>query len=171
MYQTTIRNKKKSTNIVKNYIIDEENEEYALSLKLLGNCRVSLITNSGYDVIGIIRGNMRKFNKRVLIEVGDIVAISKRDFQTNKVDIVHKYNLEQTQMLINNKSLSDVIINKYYKNSHKSDNSDDMHIIFDDNSEKNVNKRLISNDTYVDIKFSSDSENEDSDNCDDIDNI
>jgi len=47
MYQTTIRNKKKSTNIVKNYIIDEEYEEYALSVKLLGNCRVSLITNTG----------------------------------------------------------------------------------------------------------------------------
>ena len=59
---------------------DEEYEEYALSVKLLGNCRVSLITNTGNDVIGIIRGNMRKFNKRVLIEVGDIVAISKRDF-------------------------------------------------------------------------------------------
>ena len=29
MYQTTIRNKKKSTNIVKKYIIDEEYEEYA----------------------------------------------------------------------------------------------------------------------------------------------
>ena len=47
---------------------------------------------------------MRKFNKRVLIEVGDIVAISTRDFQSNKVDIVHKYNLEQTQMLINSKA-------------------------------------------------------------------
>ena len=103
MYQTTIRNKKKSTNVAKNYVIDSEFEEYALSKKLLGNCRVSLITNSGDEVIGIIRGNMRKFNKRVLIEVGDIVIVSKRDFQTNKVDIVHKFNLEKTQQLINNK--------------------------------------------------------------------
>jgi initiation factor 1A len=165
MYQTTIRNKKKSTNIVKSYLIDEEYEEYALSKKLLGNCRVSLLTNSGEEVIGIIRGNMRKFNKRVLIEVGDIVAVSKRDFQTNKVDIVHKYNLEQTQSLINNKQLSDVLINQYYKNSHKTDKSDDTHIIFDDKEEKDENNKTdiengrVSSDTY------------DSDYSDDIDDI
>ena len=162
MYQTTIRNKKKSTNIVKSYLIDEEYEEYALSKKLLGNCRVSLLTNSGEEVIGIIRGNMRKFNKRVLIEVGDIVAVSKRDFQTNKVDIVHKYNLEQTQSLINNKQLSDVLINQYYKNSHKTDKSDDTHIIFDDKEENGEkNKTDIEN-----SKVSSDT-----DDTDDIDDI
>lgn len=157
MYQTTIRNKKKSTNIVKNYLIDEEFEEYALTKKLLGNCRVSLLTNGGDEVIGIIRGNMRKFNKRILIEVGDIVAVSKRDFQTNKVDIVHKYNLDQTQSLINNKQLSDVLINQYYKNSHKTDKFDDTHIIFEDkedNKEGNLNKNtddiFISNDSNED---------------------
>lgn len=82
---------------------------------------------------------MRKFNKRVLIEEGDIVVVSKRDFQSNKVDIVHKYNLEQTQYLINNKELSDVLINEYYKNSHKtdkSDNNDDTHIIFDNKEDE-----------------------------------
>jgi initiation factor 1A len=162
MYQTTIRNKKKSTNIVKSYLIDEEYEEYALSKKLLGNCRVSLLTNSGEEVIGIIRGNMRKFNKRVLIEVGDIVAVSKRDFQTNKVDIVHKYNLEQTQSLINNKQLSDVLINQYYKNSHKTDKSDDTHIIFDDKEEKDENNK-------TDIENSKVSS--DTDDTDDIDDI
>jgi len=168
MYQTTIRNKKKSTNIVKNYAIDSEFEEYALSKKLLGNCRVSLITNSGNDVIGIIRGNMRKFNKRVLIEEGDIVVVSKRDFQSNKVDIVHKYNLEQTQYLINTKELSDVLINEYYKNSHKtdkSDNNDDTHIIFD-NKEDDKRIKTTDNNTYqVHI---SDSDNTDDDNIDDI---
>ena len=160
MYQTAIRNKKKSTNIVKNYLIDEEFEEYALTKKLLGNCRVSLLTNSGDEVIGIIRGNMRKFNKRILIEVGDIVAVSKRDFQTNKVDIVHKYNLDQTQSLINNKQLSDVLINQYYKNSHKTDKLDDTHIIFedkDDNKEDNLNKNtddvFISNDSNEDDDY------------------
>jgi initiation factor 1A len=168
MYQTTIRNKKKSTNIVKSYLIDEEYEEYALSKKLLGNCRVSLLTNSGEEVIGIIRGNMRKFNKRVLIEVGDIVAVSKRDFQTNKVDIVHKYNLEQTQSLINNKQLSDVLINQYYKNSHKTDKSDDTHIIFDDKEEKDENNKTdiengrVSSDTY---------DSDGSDDSNDIDDI
>ena len=167
MYQTTIRNKKKSANVAKNYIIDAEFEEYALSKKLLGNCRVSLITNSGDEVIGIIRGNMRKFNKRVLIEVGDIVIVSKRDFQTNKVDIVHKFNLEQTQQLINNKELSDVIINQYYKNSNKSDKSDnneETHIIFDNKEDDNINSSVDNNTYQVHISDSDDTD----DNIDDI---
>ena len=171
MYQTTIRNKKKSTNIVKNYAIDSEFEEYALSKKLLGNCRVSLITNSGNEVIGIIRGNMRKFNKRVLIEEGDIVVVSKRDFQLNKVDIVHKYNLEQTQYLINNKELSDVLINEYYKNSHKtdkSDNNDDTHIIFDNKEDEKKIKTTDNNTYQVHISDSYDTDNTDDDNIDDI---
>ena len=171
MYQTTIRNKKKSTNIVKNYAIDSEFEEYALSKKLLGNCRVSLITNSGNEVIGIIRGNMRKFNKRVLIEEGDIVVVSKRDFQSNKVDIVHKYNLEQTQYLINNKELSDVLINEYYKNSHKtdkSDNNDDTHIIFDNKEDEKKFKTTDNNTYQVHISDSYDTDNTDDDNIDDI---
>ena len=169
MYQTTIRNKKKSTNIVKNYVIDSECEEYALSKKLLGNCRVSLITNSGDEVIGIIRGNMRKFNKRVLIEEGDIVVVSKRDFQSNKVDIVHKCNLEQTQQLINNKELSDILINQYYKNSHKSDKCDDTHIIFDDKVDDKVDDNednsKDNNDKYAGNISDSD---ETDDNIDDI---
>jgi translation initiation factor 1A len=167
MYQTTIRNKKKSANVAKNYIIDAEFEEYALSKKLLGNCRVSLITNSGDEVIGIIRGNMRKFNKRVLIEVGDIVIVSKRDFQTNKVDIVHKFNLEQTQQLINNKELSDVLINQYYKNSNKSDKSDnneETHIIFDNKEDDNINSSVDNNTYQVHISDSDDTD----DNIDDI---
>ena len=162
MYQSAIRNKKKSVNIVKNYILDSENEEYALCIKLLGNCRIALITNSGKDVIGIIRGNMRKFNKRIIIEVGDIVAISNRDFQANKVDIVHKYNIEQTQHLINNKELSDVLINKYYSNSHKTDKCDDTHIIFDDNNENSKSEKVSNNtNIYVELDISSDSDNPD----------
>ena len=167
MYQTTIRNKKKSANVAKNYIIDAEFEEYALSKKLLGNCRVSLITNSGDEVIGIIRGNMRKFNKRVLIEVGDIVIVSKRDFQTNKVDIAHKFNLEQTQQLINNKELSDVLINQYYKNSNKSDKSDnneETHIIFDNKEDDKINSSVDNNTYQVHISDSDDTD----DGIDDI---
>ena len=92
MYQTSIRKKKKNFNVNKNnnYEINYDIEEYAVVKKLLGNCRVSLITNSGDEVIGVIRGTLRKFNKRVLIEKGDMVIVSKRDFQANKVDIVHK---------------------------------------------------------------------------------
>lgn len=122
MYQTSIRNKKKHTQFNKdksvNYCINLEYEEYAYVIKLLGNCRAKILTNSGIEAIGIIRGSLRRFNKRVLIENGDLVVISKRDFQDNKVDIVHKFNIDQCQSLIKDKIISDVLINCYYNKNH-----------------------------------------------------
>ena len=104
MYQTSIRNKKKNSQFNKvsnnNYIIDKEYELYAYVIKLLGNCRVLVLCDDGNEAIGVIRGSMRRFNKRVLIETGDIIAVSIREYQDNKVDIVHKYNAEQCKILI-----------------------------------------------------------------------
>jgi translation initiation factor 1A len=146
MYQTLIRNKKKGTKVVNNYTINLDYEEYGLAKKLLGNCRVLVLCNSGEETVGIIRGNMRKFNKRVLIDVGDIVVVSKRDYQANKVDIVHKFSLEQCKTIINNKEITDSLINEYYKNVDKADINDN-HIIFDDNA--NASEANDDNDNFV----------------------
>jgi translation initiation factor 1A len=140
MYQTSIRNKKKHSKFNRdkdmNYQINTDYEDYAYVIKLLGNCRARVLCNNGTEAIGVIRGALRRFNKRVLIENGDIIVISKRDFQDNKVDIVHKFNLDQCQSLIKNKAISDVLINCYYnKNSYshdKNETHDDNYITFDD---------------------------------------
>ena len=157
MYQTSIRNKKKISQFNKvannNYIVDKEYELYAYVIKLLGNCRAL-----------VIRGSMRRFNKRVLIETGDIIAVSKRDFQDNKVDIVHKYNAEQCKILINDKELSYTLINAYNKiNNITINNANDANIIFEDTCEKDSKKKEdedYSNSVFV---FNS----EDEDDCED----
>jgi len=117
MYQTSIRNKKKhqSFNHIKtiNYDINDAEEEYAYIINMLGNCRVTLISNTGIKCIGIICGSLRKFNKRVLIEKGDIVVITKSSVTDNKVYILHKYNTEQINNLINDNKLSSILINNY----------------------------------------------------------
>lgn len=140
MYQTSIRNKKKLSQFNKvannNYNIDLQHEVYAYVIKLLGNCRVLVLCDNGTEAIGVIRGSMRRFNKRVLIETGDILAVSMRDFQDNKVDIVHKYNAEQCKILINNKEISDTLINAYNKISNATlNNANEANIIFDDAAE------------------------------------
>jgi len=137
MYQTSIRNKKKISQFNKvannNYAINLEYEVYAYVIKLLGNCRVLVLCDNGTEAVGVIRGSMRRFNKRVLIETGDILAVSMRDFQDNKVDIVHKYNAEQCKILINNKEISDTLINAYNKISNTTlNNSNEANIIFDE---------------------------------------
>ena len=176
MYQTSIRNKKKISQFNKvtnnNYIIEKEYELYAYVIKLLGNCRVLVLCDDGNEAIGVIRGSMRRFNKRVLIETGDIIAVSKRDFQDNKVDIVHKYNAEQCKILINDKELSYTLINAYNKvNNNIINNANDANIIFEDTCEKDCKKKKegedYSNSIFV---FNSEDEddNEDNDVYDDI---
>jgi initiation factor 1A len=122
MYQASIRDKKKHQKFhnvrTDNYELNAMYEEYAYVKKILGNCRVQVLTNSGVDAIGIIRGTLRKFNNRVIIEAGDIVVVSKRDYQESKVDIVHKYNADQIQCLITEEKLSKILCNAYnYKPS------------------------------------------------------
>lgn len=176
MYQTSIRNKKKNSQFNKvsnnNYIIDKEYELYAYVIKLLGNCRVLVLCDNGNEAIGVIRGSMRRFNKRVLIEAGDIIVVSTREYQDNKVDIVHKYNAEQCKILINSKELSYTLINTYNKVSNSSINNindvNDDSIIFEDVSIEDTKKQNIdyNNSIYV---FNSEDEDEDEDaDADDI---
>lgn len=165
MYQACIRNKKSKVDFNRdkamNYIINEEYEEYAYVIKLLGNCRATVISNSGITSIGIIRGTLRKFNKRIMIENSDIVVISKRDYQDNKVDIVHKFNSDQCKILVKNKDISNILIS-YYNNKKSDivieDIDDDIKYEFEnielkDNS-KSIKKTVINN--YVDLEISSD---------------
>jgi translation initiation factor 1A len=148
MYQASIRDKKKhkifNQQRSDNYELNPICEDYAYVKKLLGNCRVLVITNNGVDAIGVIRGTLRKFNKRVIIETGDIVVISKRDYQESKVDIVHKYNTDQVQFLISEKKLSTVLSN-YYNNMHVATESDNKAI--DDGNNNYIDFGDIS-DTY-----------------------
>tara|TARA_B100001142_G_C14291801_1_gene639280 strand:- start:79 stop:594 length:516 start_codon:yes stop_codon:yes gene_type:complete len=171
MYQTSIRNKKIKkhlNNTYENtYNIDLDNEEYAYVIKMLGNCRVSLITNSGNETIGIIRGSLRKFAKRILIEKGDIVVVSLRGFQDNKVDIVHKYNREQINTLIDENKLSNVLLNSYNNMKYKEDTVESNILFSNDNSDPddyyNINKLR-----KIDLSDDSDDSNESDVNVEDI---
>ena len=171
MYQTSIRNKKIKkhlNNVVDNvYNIDPDGEEYAYVIKMLGNCRVNLITNSGNESIGIIRGSLRKFAKRVIIEKGDIVAVSLRNYQDNKVDIVHKYNREQINTLITEKKLSNILLNSYNNMKYKEDTIE-SNILFskdddDDDDDININKLR-----KIEITDESDNSNDSDINVEDI---
>lgn len=165
MYQASIRDKKKHQKFHNvrsdNYELNTTYEEYAYVKKILGNCRVQVLTNSGIEAIGIIRGTLRKFNNRVIIETGDIVVVSKRDYQASKVDIVHKYNADQVQSLISEEKLSKILCNSYnYKNVDTSTDctQDDNYIDFGDISDdednvifkrKNLNGKYNSTDSEV----------------------
>ena len=71
-------------------------QEYAQVVKMLGNGRCECFCFDGVTRLGHIRGKMRK---KVWITAGDIVLVGKRDFQDEKVDIVHKYTADEARNL------------------------------------------------------------------------
>ena len=101
---------------------DSDDQDYGKVEKLLGNCRVSLLCNDKINRIGIIRGNMKK---KQWINLHNIVLYSKREYEDNKVDIIHVYSNDIIKSLYDKLNLSFCINN----------NEDDSDIYFSNNNE------------------------------------
>ena len=82
---------------------DSEDQDYGKVEKLLGNCRVDLLCNDKIKRIGIIRGNMKK---KQWVNLHNIVLYSKREYEDNKVDIIHVYTNDNVKNLKNKMNLS-----------------------------------------------------------------
>lgn len=143
-YQSSIRNKKnnKSFNKTKeiSYKINDEIEEYGIVVQMLGNCRCQIYSNSNIECIGTICGSLRKFNKRVLIEKGNIVIITSPSSANNKVIINYKLNTEQINNLIEANLLNEKIQNLYKNNC--SFVLDDNNIEFTSHSSEENDEKL-----------------------------
>ena len=78
----------------------DEFQDYGLVLELYGNnrCKIQLYHDKS-ERLGIIRGNMRKRSKqRIYKDV--IVLVALREFENDKVDIVHLYDTDECKSLI-----------------------------------------------------------------------
>jgi translation initiation factor 1A len=75
----------------------QEMEEYAKVTALLGDRKIRIALPDGVESFGVIPG---KFRKRVWIAVDDVVLVSKRSFQDNKMDVLHKYTESEVKNLI-----------------------------------------------------------------------
>jgi len=131
-YQSSIRNKKnnKSFNKTKEvkYKINEEIEEYGIVIKLLGNCRCLVLSNLNVECIGTICGSLRKFNKRILIEKGDVVIITSPCEGNNKVIINYKLNAEHINTLIDELKLNDKLVILYKNNCSSINEKEQEHL-------------------------------------------
>jgi translation initiation factor 1A len=107
-------------------------QEYAQVVKMLGNGRCECFCFDGVTRLGHIRGKMRK---KVWITAGDIVLVGKRDFQDEKVDIIHKYtadearNLKQYGELPENARINETAVDMAMADDN---GDDDIGIAFDD---------------------------------------
>jgi len=87
-------------------------QSYAKVVKMLGNNRCMLKLNENdFEILGIISGRLRK--KQIYrISVDDIVLISFRDYQDDKVDIIHKYSNDEVTILYEQGEISCKLANE-----------------------------------------------------------
>ena len=75
---------------------ETEAQRYAKIITVLGNRRVTVMLTDNTERLALIPG---RFRKRVWMTREDIVLVSLRDFQDDKVDIIHKYFLDEARSL------------------------------------------------------------------------
>src|SRR3569623_2688187 len=82
------RRGKNENDVMKRELIkkDDTNQAYAQVLKMLGNGRLTAFCFDGKARLCHIRGKLRK---KVWINVGDIILVGLRDYQDDKVRVIH----------------------------------------------------------------------------------
>lgn len=91
------KRKKKRPARERDLVYAEEGQLYAMVTKMLGNCRCDVRLQDGTTAVGTIRGRMRH---RMWVRLNDLVLVSRRDFQDDKVDIIHAYNHSHARTIL-----------------------------------------------------------------------
>ena len=78
-------------------LLKEDFQEYAKIDKNLGDRRLIVLLPNKKEMLAIIPG---RFRKRCWMAVGDVILVSRREFQADKLDVIHKYNTEEIQKLV-----------------------------------------------------------------------
>jgi len=77
--------------------LKDEYQEYGKVTKVCGNCRFMVMLPDSKEYLAVL---CRRMFKRAWVSVDQIVLVSRRDFQENKVDIIHRYTDEDVRTLI-----------------------------------------------------------------------
>lgn len=118
-----------------------EGQMYGICTKYYGNHRgdVTFYTKTEeygakvdreVNAMGIIRGSIRK---RTRMRTGDVLIVALRDYQLDKVDIVHVYKFEEVKRLKREVSLHHKILSNYetLNNTGGEDENKDESFSFD----------------------------------------
>lgn len=109
---------------------DSHLQVYGKIISILGDSRFSILCDDGKTRLGITRGKMKK---RIWIKMNDLVLVSFREFEEGKVDIIHKYNEDETKKL---KKMGELIHIKMNEEDELQDNNTSF-ITFEEENENN----------------------------------
>ena len=104
-------------------------EEYAQVSKMLGDRRILAMMPDKSEKLAIIPG---RFRKRCWFKVGDVIMVSYREFEQSKLDVIHKYNDDETRKLAKELEIPDFFLEASMANTV----DDDDGILFEDSEEE-----------------------------------
>ena len=81
---------------IRDLVFKEEGQEYAQVTRMLGNGRLEAYCFDGKTRQCHIRGQMQR---KVWINVNDVILISLREYEENKGDVIKKYNSDEVHQL------------------------------------------------------------------------
>ena len=112
-------------------------EEYCKVSRALGDKRVMVVTVDGKEVIAHIPG---KFKKKVWVGVNSVVIASRREFQNDKMDIIHVYENDEVKKLVKAGELPDSFLQTGVEQikieNKENDDEGGFDIDFDSNEEE-----------------------------------
>lgn len=100
-------------------ILAGDMQEYAKVMRCLGDRRLTVILTDSSEMLAVIPG---RFRKRVWIKPDDIVIVSRREFQNNKLDIIHKYNSDEIRKLHKIGDIPDFFLDTDAEDTQNNDN-------------------------------------------------
>jgi translation initiation factor 1A len=117
MYKSRIRNAKERGRSEKSREIEfpDNGQLYAVIERMLGNGRVEVYCEDGKMRVARIRGSMRKFKNKTIVETSDLVLIAPWEFELDKGDLIHKYTHEEVNYMTYQGMLPDTIHKKIMK--------------------------------------------------------
>ena len=127
-------------------------EEYGKVSRALGDKRVMVVTVDGQEVIAHIPG---KFKKKVWVGVNSVVIASRREFQNDKMDIIHVYENDEVKKLVKSGELPDSFLQsgvEQIKTENKNDEEEggfDIDFESEDEGEKPKAKQVDKNFSVV----------------------
>jgi len=156
MYQSNLAAAKKRTNSKsrkKDFILPDEDQQYAVVKALLGNGRLNALCQDGVERLGKIRGSMRHGPNKTIVNKNDLIIVSARDFE-NKVDVLHKYTHEEASSMFRIYHIPDAL-KKAYNSSIGDLDADDTNNQFEfievDDGPQNVHRNRSKLDELDDI--------------------
>ena len=164
-------NKNKTSNVLekRTLLYKEDMQEYAKVLKALGDRRLNVMLVDKTEVMAIIPG---KFRKRCWMKSGDILIISRREFQETKWDVCYKYNEDEVRTLVKKQELPSFFLDILVDNNTNDYEDDETNELFgydSDDSNNIIQQPNQNRSTYIDS--SDDESSHESSHAINVDNI